>query len=193
MITSVLIISLGVTPAFAQQGFSFAQPDFIFRITNIIEDIRIGFASAQDRIELIREFALDKQTRIDEATAKGEIVSMAIEERRLILIQKAFDEPNSISVANSIRAELNKISEMNEIRILYSQFPDCIENCTVNEKRMFNDKVNSLDTWKNKCHGTFDIDNYDYTITSYDKLTKLCPDLSKYTQKHLRLTVIGST
>ena len=81
----LLLVASVVTPVYAQQ-FSFAKPDFVFKITNIIEDIRLGLASAQDKIELIKEFAKDKQTRIDTALSRGETVPMEIEERRKALL-----------------------------------------------------------------------------------------------------------
>jgi len=195
MIASILIIlSVGVTPAYAQeQGFSFVKPDFLFAITNWVENIRIDFASQEDKIALIQEFAFDKQTRIDEATARGEAVPLAIEERRLQLIAKVDTIGESKSVIDRFRADLNTLGELNEIRILYSQFPECIENCTDAEKQMFNDKVNSLDSWKEKCSGTFDIDNYDFTNDAFGKLSQLCPDLSKYGKNHLRSAISGYT
>src|SRR3990167_9519131 len=186
-IATILLILVAnlVSPVYAQQ-FSFAKPDFVFKITNIIEDIRLGLASAQDKIELIKEFAKDKQTRIDTALSRGETVPMEIEERRKALI-------NTSSIGEKIKAEFDRLGEMNQIRILYSEFPRCLEICTEQEKESFNQKVNSLDSWKTKCSGEFDIDSYENTNESFDKLAQKCPDLKNLSKSHLRSVVSGNT
>src|SRR3990167_6321882 len=189
-IATILLILVAnvVTPVqnIYAESFSFAKPDFVFKITNIIEDIRLGLASAQDKIELIKEFAKDKQTRIDTALSRGETVPMEIEERRKALI-------NTSSIGEKIKAEFDRLGEMNEIRILYSQFPRCLESCTEQEKEIFNERVNSLGTWKSKCSGTFDIDGYENTNESFDKLAQKCPDLKNLSKSHLRSVVSGNT
>ena len=149
-LTVILVVTLGSQSAFAhttdiehtEKSFSFAQPDFVFKITNIIEDIRLQISSGQDKIELIKEFALDKQTRIDTALARGETVSLEIENRRTEIINKA----NNITPFESIRKELEVLGEMNQIRILYSNFDECTTQCSEIEKEQFNEKVNSLDS-----------------------------------------------
>jgi hypothetical protein len=191
LVMTLLIVSVGSQFAYAEQGFSFVKPDFLFKITNFVEDIRIQIADTKEKVELIKEFALDKQTRIDTALERGEQVSLELEERRTELITKADTVDDNTSPFKSIKDELNKVAEYNQIMILYSQFPDCIENCTDSQKQDFNDKVNSLDSWKNKCSGTFDIENYRYTIESFDKLKDSCPDLNNFTQKNLQLAVTG--
>jgi hypothetical protein len=182
--TILLILVAGVvTPVYAE-SFSFVKPDFIFKITNIIEDIRIGLASAQDKIELIKEFAKDKQTRIDTALSRGESVPIEIEERRKALLDTS-------SIGETIKSELDRLGEMNEVRILYSQFPRCLETCTESEKELFNQKVNSLESWKSKCLGEFDIDSYENTNESFDKLAQKCPDLKNFSKNHLKSVVTG--
>ncbi len=184
---------LGSQSADAQQGFSFVKPDFLFQITNWIEDVRISITPFEDRADLIREFALDKQTRIDTALQRGETVPLAIEERRKELILESLAVDTTGNVFITIKSELDKLGEFNEIRILYSQFPDCIDNCTDQQKIDFNDRVNNLDTWQNKCMGTFDINNYDFSDNAFGKLSQLCPDLSKYSKNHLRTAISGYT
>src|SRR3990167_6079436 len=181
----LLLVASVVTPVYAE-SVSFVKPDFVFRITNIIEDIRLGLASAQDKIELIKEFAKDKQTRIDTALSRGETVPMEIEERRKALLDTA-------SIGEKIKAEFDKLGEMNEIRILYSEFPKCLEICTEQDKEIFNERVNSLGTWKSKCSGTFDIDDYENTNASFDKLSDRCPDLKNFSKNHLRSVVSGNS
>ena len=189
-IATILLILVAnvVTPVqnIYAESFSFAKPDFVFRITNIIEDIRLGLASAQDKIELIKEFAKDKQTRIDTALSRGETVPMEIEERRKALISTS-------SIGEKIKAEFDRLSDMNEIRILYSEFPKCLELCTEQDKIKFNERVNSLGTWKTKCSGEFDIDSYENTNESFDKLAQKCPDLKNLSKNHLRSVVSGNS
>lgn len=210
----LVTLSMSVVPAYAQsdnQGFSFAKPDFVFQITNIIEDIRLGFAIGQDKIELIKEFALDKQTRIDEALSRGETVSLAVEERRNDILDKVStfdatrycDELDTVaytcdSLGNNnpffkIKNDINQLAEYNEIRILFSQFDECTTQCSEIEKEQFNEKVNSLDTWQNKCSGSFDIHDYALTDSSFDRLSNVCPDLNKYSKNHLITALSGKT
>ncbi len=196
-LTVILVVTLGSQSAFAhttdiehtEKSFSFAQPDFVFKITNIIEDIRLQISSGQDKIELIKEFALDKQTRIDTALARGETVSLEIENRRTEIINKA----NNITPFESIRKELEVLGEMNQIRILYSNFDECTTQCSEIEKEQFNEKVNSLDTWQNKCSGDFDIHDYSLSNSSFDDLTQKCPDLKQYSKNHLITALSGKT
>lgn len=197
-LTVILVVTLGSQSAFAhttdiehtEKSFSFAQPDFVFKITNIIEDIRLQISSGQDKIELIKEFALDKQTRIDTALARGETVSLAIEERRNeLLSERNDDHTTGLQV---FRDKVNEVAELNEIRILYSQFDECTTSCSEIEKEQFNEKVNSLDTWQNKCSGDFDIHDYSLSNSSFDDLTQKCPDLKQYSKNHLITAMNGN-
>lgn len=186
----IMVVSIGISPVYAD-GFSFSQSNFLFKIQNVIEDIRINLASPVDKIDLIKEFALDKQTIIDTKTKNGERVPLDIEERRLELIEKTDKITESVNIVTNIKNELQNLGEMNEIRILYSEFEDCKLNCTDQQLQEFNDKVNSLETWKNKCSGTFDINDYDYSMNAFEKLTEKCPDLTKFSKNHLKTVVNG--
>lgn len=184
-----MVVSIGISPVYAY-GFSFSESNFLFKVQNVIEDIRINLASPPDKITLIKEFALEKQAIIDTKTINGEKVPLDIEERRLELIDKSDNIAESVDVITQLKNELNQLGEMNEIRILYSQFEDCKINCTDQQLLDFNEKVNALDSWNNKCQGTFDIDDYDYSMNAFDKLSSKCPDLYKYSKNHL-ITAIG--
>lgn len=190
VIAMIMVVSIGISPVYAD-GFSFSQSNFLFKIQNVIEDIRINLASPVDKIDLIKEFALDKQTIIDTKTKNGERVPLDIEERRLELIEKTDKITESVNIVTNIKNELQNLGEMNEIRILYSEFEDCKLNCTDQQLQEFNDKVNSLETWKNKCSGTFDINDYDYSMNAFEKLTEKCPDLKKFSKNHLKTVVNG--
>ena len=188
VIAILMVVSIGISPVYAY-GFSFSESNFLFKVQNVIEDIRISIASPPDKITLIKEFALDKQTIIDTKTINGEKVPLDIEERRLELIDKSDNIAESVDVITQFKNELNQLGEMNEIRILYSQFEDCKINCTDQQLLDFNEKVNALDSWNNKCQGTFDIDDYDYSMNAFDKLSSKCPDLYKFSKNHLKSVV----
>ena len=188
VIAILMVVSIGISPVHAI-GFSFSESNFLFKVQNVIEDIRIIVASPSDKITLIKEFALEKQAIIDTKTINGEKVPLDIEERRLELIDKSDNIEESVDVITQFKNELNQLGEMNEIRILYSQFEDCKINCTDQQLLDFNEKVNALDSWNNKCQGTFDIDDYDYSMNSYDKLSSKCPDLYKFSKNHLKSVV----
>ncbi len=188
VIAILMVVSIGISPVHAI-GFSFSESNFLFKVQNVIEDIRIIVASPSDKITLIKEFALEKQAIIDTKTINGEKVPLDIEERRLELIDKSDNIEESVDVITQLKNELNQLGEMNEIRILYSQFEDCKINCTDQQLLDFNEKVNALDSWNNKCQGTFDIDDYDYSMNSYDKLSSKCPDLYKFSKNHLKSVV----
>ena len=188
VIAILMVVSIGISPVHAI-GFSFSESNFLFKVQNVIEDIRIIIASPSDKITLIKEFALEKQAIIDTKTINGEKVPLDIEERRLELIDKSDNIEESVDVITQLKNELNQLGEMNEIRILYSQFEDCKINCTDQQLLDFNEKVNALDSWNNKCQGTFDIDDYDYSMNSYDKLSSKCPDLYKFSKNHLKSVV----
>ena len=67
VIAMIMVVSIGISPVYAN-GFSFSESNFFFKVQNVIEDIRINLASPVDKIDLIKEFALDKQTIIDTKT-----------------------------------------------------------------------------------------------------------------------------
>jgi hypothetical protein len=188
VIAILMVVSIGISPVYAY-GFSFSESNFLFKVQNVIEDIRINLASPPDKITLIKEFALEKQAIIDTKTINGEKVPLDIEERRLELIDKSDNIAESVDVITQLKNELNQLGEMNEIRILYSQFEDCKINCTDQQLLDFNEKVNALDSWNNKCQGTFDIDDYDYSMNAFDKLSSKCPDLYKFSKNHLKSVV----
>ena len=188
VIAILMVVSIGISPVYAY-GFSFSESNFLFKVQNVIEDIRINLASPPDKITLIKEFALEKQAIIDTKTINGEKVPLDIEERRLELIDKSDNIAESVDVITQFKNELNQLGEMNEIRILYSQFEDCKINCTDQQLLDFNEKVNALDSWNNKCQGTFDIDDYDYSMNAFDKLSSKCPDLYKFSKNHLKSVV----
>lgn len=182
---------------------SFTEPraDFGFAVKSFVQDIIIAVSPEEKRGERIAEFVFDLQKDIDAKTKRGEIVSLDVEDRRKDLMNRfettVSNTQNGITAKlpsealTNLKADLELLGELNEIRILYSQFPECLKNCTPEQKDIFNEKVNSLQTWDNKCTGKFNIDDYKWTDASFDDLSKKCPDLQKYDKMHLKLEVSG--
>lgn len=166
--------------AFAE-NFQTAQPTFIWKIQTFVEDIRLAISSGADKAELALKFAEQRQNEIDGLLQKGERVPQEIEDRRLQLLEKVEPNKTTRTVIDNVKQDLQTLGELNEIRILYSEFKTCNEKCTDQQKKEFNDNVNSLETWKSKCSGTFDINNYKNTDESFSRLAENhCPDLKKY-------------
>lgn len=186
----VILVTVSAMPSVYAQSFLEPKENFVFGIKNIIQDIIITISPEEKRGQLIADFAKQLQTEIDDKSKRGEVISLDIEERRKELLNKEV-MGNKVINLQSVKDEIASLGEMNEIRILYSQFPDCIKTCTDTDKQRFNDRVNSLETWKNKCSGTFDINNYKFNIDSFDKLSEQCPELKNYSHKHLRTVVSG--
>lgn len=163
--------------------FKSAKPTFIWKIQTLIEDFRLSIATGNDRAVLAFEFAENIQTTIDKSFLKGERIPQELEERRLKLLNT--DETQK-TFFDGIRDRIVEAGELNQIRILYSEFKTCTETCTDQQKRDFNLKVNSLQTWKNKCIGIFDINDYKNDDASLDRLKSKCSDLNDVNKKTLR-------
>ena len=175
---------------------SFLEPkeNFIFGIKNFVQDVIITITPEENRGQVIAEFAREIQTTIDDKSKHGEVISLDLEERRKELLNtevRIGGFSGRVIDMDNIRSEIESIADMNQIRILYSQFPDCIESCTPEQKDIFNNKVNSLDSWQDKCSGIFDIDDYTYSTNSFDDLSDKCPDLKNYSHKHLKTIITG--
>jgi|LWDU01.1.fsa_nt_gi hypothetical protein len=152
----------------------FLKSDFFFKVQTFIEDVRISFASNDDKVSLIKEFVTDKQKTINIAVTNNNPTSLEIEDRRMSLVDMLGD---FTAEAGKYQSDMWDISEMNEIRLLYSQFKDCTSSCTPDEKQQFNNSVNNLSSWNNHCTESFNISNYSYSMESYDKLSNICPEL----------------
>ena len=86
------------------------------------------------------------------------------------------------SLADSIMSFLTQTKELYDINQLYSEFPDVKARNNPQELQEFNDKVNSLESWKKYCNGKFDINNFNHDTLSYDKLAdQYCPPLKDKT------------
>ena len=73
---------------------------------------------------------------------------------------------------------LTQTKELYDINKLYSEFPDVKARNNPQELQEFNDRVNSLESWKKYCNGSFDITNFDHDTLSFDKLAnQYCPPL----------------
>lgn len=173
--------------------FQSAKPTFFWQIQNFVEDIRLTFASGEDKSALAKEFADNLQTKQDILFANGKQIPIAYEQRRIVLMNTATSQVQDEGILFKIKRELQTVSELNEIRILYSEFQNCLEACTEQEKRDYNLRVNSLDTWKSKCSGSFNIDNFQNTDASYNRLAlENCPTLNDYPKLEINRIFYGS-
>jgi len=189
VIAILMVVSIGISPVLAHPSESyheesyFLESDLFFKIQTFIEDVRITLASTDDKVILIKEFVSNKQTTINNAVINNESTSLDIEDRRMTLVDMLSD---FTAESGKYQSDMWDISEMNEIRLLYSQFEDCSSSCSSDEKLQFNDSVNQLNSWNNHCTESFNIDHYSYDMESYDKLSNVCPELKSISIDKLR-------
>ena len=164
----------------------FVKSDLFFKISTFIEDVRIAFASDSDKVKLIKEFVIDKQIMINNAVKNQQSTSLDIEDRRMTLVDMLSD---FTAEAGKFQSDMWDISEINEIKLLYSQFKNCTVNCTGDEKIQYNSSVNSLSSWKNHCIDLFDIDDYSYDMESFEKLSNICPELKSIPVDQLKVII----
>ena len=91
------------------------------------------------------------------------------------------------SLFDEVMDFINRTGEIIVINQLYNDFPDVKARNNPSEKLEFNHKVNSLESWKQYCTGTFNIDNFNYDTLSYDKLAEqYCPPLQDKTIEEIK-------
>lgn len=166
------------------QGVSFG-----WNLKILGEDIAEVFTFDPDRLaELKLKHAEERQKEIDALDFVGLPIPIEYEERRIqklneareIVNQRVLDTP---SVADSKLSGviesfkmLRNMGELNDIRILYSQLPR-VMNAGDEVKERYNDRVNSLQTWKDSCKGEFDIDSLGSLKNAVSNLEEQCPRL----------------
>lgn len=201
---------------FAQQdnlnfkGFS-PDPSLGFKIKSIWFDIVENIAFTQEKkVEFKLANAQALQDEIDYLDKNNYVIPAEIEQKRLQKLSEVkeivdthsqmSDEKIEIfsklhglakdTVGNVIE-KLEDVKDLNEIRILYGQFPNVLKADDATKKE-FNDKVNSLKSWSENCIGTFDVTDYALTNESYDKLADKCPTLKKYSSEKAKLLITGN-
>lgn len=187
-----LILSTGIPTATAQ---SVVTPTPAWYLGNFVEDIEvnIGFEfdcfCSKSKAEIETDHAIRQQRLIDELDKNKLPIPLEFEQRRAEKIQhaevtlasvttKAMNDDKKSSISDAID-RLKVIGELNEIRILYSQLPE-VRNSNDATKQHFNARVNSLESWKEHCNGTFDVNDFDKNLDSWEAIKKRCGKLATW-------------
>ncbi len=172
--------------------------DFSYRIQIIGEDLREFLTfNPLEKAELKLKHAQERQDAINRLDVSGNQIPIEFEERRIQKLNEArlIIEEKDNSVLTSTFESLREMGELNDIRILYSQLPRVI-NADDDTKREYNEKVNSLDTWKNNCMGEFDVDSLKPLSQAVKRLEIHCPKLvdlqDKFGYERIKLMVSGT-
>ncbi len=172
--------------------------DFSYRIQIIGEDLREFLTfNPLEKAELKLKHAQERQDEINRLDITGNQIPIEFEERRIQKLNEArllIEEKNNSILSNTFES-LREMGELNDIRILYSQLPRVI-NADDDTKREYNEKVNSLETWKNNCIGEFDVDSLEPLSQAVKKLEVQCPKLvdlqNKFGYERIKLMVSGT-
>jgi len=179
--------------------------DFSYALQVFREDIHEAFTfNPEQKAELKLKHAQEEQERINLLDISGNQIPLQHEERRIQklneakeIIQQKFESEGTYQDRERITDTwdlLREMGELNDIRILYSQLPRVI-NADDDTKREYNEKVNSLDTWKNNCTGSFDVDDMKPLRKAVQKLEAQCPKLvvlqDKFGYERMKILVTG--
>ncbi len=181
--------------------------DFGFFISSIVQDIReaVTFDPIK-KAEVKLEHARLQQEEINRLDSTGMPIPIALEERRIQKLNEASEIINGnwkndryglddLLPFDKEYKMLREMGEINDIRILYSQLPSVV-NSDDAIKQEYNDKVNSLETWKNNCTGEFNVDDMKPLRKAIDKLEVQCPKLvdlqDKFGYERLKMLVSGT-
>ncbi len=181
--------------------------DFNFFISSIVQDIREAVTFDPIKKAGIKlEHARLQQEEINRLDSTGMPIPIALEERRIQKLNEASEIINGNWKNDKYKLDdllpfdkeykvLREMGEINDIRILYSQLPRVI-NSDDAIKQEYNDKVNSLETWKNNCTGKFNVDDMKPLRKAIDKLEVQCPKLvdlqDKFGYERLKMLVTGT-
>ncbi len=187
VIPILILIVFIPSPASA---ISSVEPTMAWHLKNFINDVQetLTFNPTQ-KAQLKLQHAQELQDQIDQLDMQGIEIPEEVERRRL---QKLGEVQNivegSISTARtSLQDALDKIrlvGELNDIRILHSQFANVIQNGTPQEQQDFENRVNALQTWNKYCSGVFDLDDYKPINQSWITLKQKCPDLDRWENQY---------
>ena len=204
-ILSVVLFGFVMFPtAHAQTNFNNFSPasPIGFQIQQFIFDIQeIITVDPEKKAELMLSHANEIQSQIDELDKNSQLIPAEYEEKRQEKLQKAQEiitnlqqtnPDQSLDALENVASKLSSLTEINEIRVLYGQFPEVLASDDEALKQEFNDKVNSLDSWNDNCFGNFDVDDYQMTNESYEKLAQKCTPLKEYSLQKVRMIVSGN-
>ena len=172
--------------------------DFGFTMNVFREDVREFFTfDPTAKAELKLQHAQEQQNKINDLDSRGMQIPLVHEERRIQKLNEAREIINNQenSILSTTFNQLREMGELNDIRVLYSQLPRVV-NADQQTKDDYNEKVNSLQTWKNNCRGEFDVDNMVPLSQAVQKIEAQCPKLielqNKFGYERLKLLVTGS-
>jgi hypothetical protein len=162
------------------------------------EDIHEAFTfDSEKKAELKLKHAQQEQDTINKLDFSGNQIPVAYEERRIQKLNEAriLIEEKDNTVLSDTFESLREMGELNDIRILYSQLPRVVD-ADEQTKQEFNEKVNSLETWKNNCRGDFNIEDMKPLNQAVKKLEIQCPKLvelqEKFGYERLKILVTGT-
>ncbi len=153
----------------------------------------------QKKVDLILEHANNRQIEIDELDKNSQPIPLELEQRRISKLQEAQEIVDRSEMTNTVVSTIGGLidkiriaGELNEIRILHSQFATVKKFGTEQDRIDFNDRVNALRTWTENCIGTFDLNNFADDGISYDRLSDQCPKLKPYSESQIRTYISGN-
>jgi len=180
--------------------------DFGFFIRTVTNNVSEALTfNDERRAELKLQHAQVDQDEINDLDSRGLPIPLQLEQRRIAKINEATEILNNRIERNQTITDkdnltdrfdtLREMGELNDIRILYSQLPRVIESDHAT-KQQYNEKVNSLDTWQNNCHGEFDVDNMVPLSMAVKKLETQCPRLvelqNQFGYERIKMMVSGT-
>ena len=181
--------------------------DFGFFVSSIAQDIREAVTfDPVEKAEIKLEHARMQQEEINRLDSTGMAIPIAVEERRIEKLNEASEiingnwnngeyELDDLLPFDKEYKTLREMGEINDIRILYSQLPSVIDSDELT-KIKYNEKVNSLDTWRNNCNGAFSVDDMKPLNKAVEKLEVQCPKLvdlqNKFGYERLKMMVSGT-
>lgn len=165
-----------------------AHASFSWSMKTLGEDIAEAFTfNPLEKAELKLKHAEERQREIDHLDFNGEAIPIEYEERRVQKLNEASTIINSNWKDNRYELSdftffdeeyklLRNMGELNDVKVLYSQLPRIMQSGDEVKER-YNEKVNSLQTWQDFCHGEFDVDTLGTMRTAVDRLEVQCPEL----------------
>ena len=185
--SSIAILGIIVFIPLPADAISQVEPTISWHFKNFIQDAQEFFTiNPTAKAQLKLQHAQDLQNQIDTLDNKGIEIPEEVERRRL---QKLGEAQNIVessvqdakTTLQNVIDQMKSIGELNQIRILHSQFANIVQNGTPDEKKAFEAKVNALDTWNKYCIGDFSLSEFDRpTKNSWTVLKQKCPVLNSW-------------
>jgi len=189
-VSIVAIVALTVLLPLPADAISQVEPTPWWYLKNFLKDTQefITFDPTK-KAQLKLQHAQELQAQIDILDSQGVEIPEELERRRLQKVGEAQNivetsiQGAKIALQDAID-QIILVGELNEIRILHSQFANIIQNGTPQEQQDFQLRVNSLNTWQKHCLGMFYIDQFKEALSPWMMLKVKCPALAEWEQKH---------